>query len=209
MSNELVTTTGLVNNFSAFDRVASQESTGERVKFTKGGLWTAGAAELDITNSIVLADMFGLRVGFLKWKDAKPVDQKVGRVLDGFEARREDLDELDESAWPLGQDGKPQDPWQFGYFLRVENVEDGTSYLWTASSFGARKAIGDISRKFARKRQNPIVRLTASSYKHRNPAFGRIFEPVLEVVEWDETSAAPALAAPAPKAFVDDEAVPF
>jgi hypothetical protein len=90
------------------------------------------------------------------------------------------------ATWVLSNE--PQDPWQHGYYLRLSD-EDDQVYTWSATSTGAKRAIGDLSRQAARKRRDPIVKLMSDSYKHSD--FGKVDIPVLKVASWAEDSAPP------------------
>ena len=69
-------------------------------------------------------------------------------------------------------------------------------YVWTASSAGARGAIGDLAKKFAKKRVNPIVKLSTGSYKHAQ--YGKVQVPVLEIVGWEAPESTPLPPVPGP-----------
>jgi hypothetical protein len=179
------------DQFYAFERVAHQESNGAILKYSKGD-WTANDAE--INGVILTANMIDLCHGWRKWVDKKIVATDIGFVRDNFVPKqRNDLDDLDETKWPVSQNGEPSDPWSWAYYLRLTD-DDGSTYVWAASSAGARGAIGDLANKFSRKRVNPIVKLSSGSYKHAQ--FGKVLVPVLEIVGWDEGR--PPFAPPAP-----------
>ncbi len=181
--------------YTGFERIAAEESSGRIVKFTKDGHWTVGIEEESLDGVTVLADMENLAVGSRKWKDGQIVDMNVGLVRDNFVPKpREKLDDNDKATWPKNSRGEANDPWQFGYYLRLTD-DDGNAYAWTAASSGARRAIGDLSRQYMRKRVNPLVKLGAGSYRHRE--FGKINTPELKVVGWADE--APALPKPTAK----------
>jgi hypothetical protein len=191
------------NPFEAFERVAHQETSGAILKYSKGD-WEANGNVMN--DAVLTAHMIDLCHGWRKWVNAKIVETDIGFVRSGFVPKqRNDLDAFDEGEWPKNQNGEPADPWVWAYYLRFSD-ENGAAYIWAASSTGARGAIGDLSKKFARKRANPIVKLASGSYRHAQ--YGKVLIPVLDVVGWDESDAGtPALAAPAAPAFADD--IPF
>jgi hypothetical protein len=174
--------------FSAFEQVAHQESSGAILKYSKDE-WSA--RDVAMNGVVLTADMIDLCHGWRKWADKKIVASDIGFVRTGFVPKqRNDLDDFDETKWPVSPDGKPSDPWQWAYYLRLTDA-DGSTYVWTANSTGARGCVGDLAKKFARKRAaNPIVRLDSSSYRH--PQYGKVYVPVLEDVGWEES--APPLA---------------
>jgi hypothetical protein len=199
------------NEYSGFDRIAAEETGGRIIKFSKDGHWIAGLDEENLDGCKMLADMDNLAVGWRKWKDSKIVANDVGFVRDNFIPKeRNELDEVNEATWPKNNSGLPNDPWQWAYYLRFID-EDGNIYMWTASSSGARRCIGELSRQYRRKLTNPIVELSAGSYKHRQ--YGKINTPVLKVVDWSDDTPALTDARPKPGAApapVDlDDSIPF
>jgi hypothetical protein len=190
--------------FKAFEKVAQQETNGAILKYNKGD-WEANG---NVMNGTVLtANMIDLCHGWRKWVNAKIVESDIGFIRDGFVPKqRNDLDSFDENERAFNQNGERSDPWVWSYFLRLTD-ENGTAYVWTAGSVGARGAIGTLSKAFAAKRLNPIIKLRSSSYKHAK--FGKVNIPTLEVIGWEDGGAVPALTAP-PAAPVDfEDSIPF
>lgn len=206
--NSLITT----NEYAAFEKVAAEESGGRILKFSKDGHWVVGVDEEKHDGEQMLADVSGLTVGWRKWREGKIVDINMGYVSSGFQPKnREELDDADETAWPKNSRGEVSDPWQFGYHIRLSD-EGGQVYTWSATSAGAKRAIGDLCRQFAHKRTNPFVKLSASNYRHRE--YGKINTPELTVVDWADqeprASAKPALTAvKRDPPTVDFDDVPF
>ena len=209
MSNDIALVDG-TDNFGAFAKIASQESrSGQMLKMGKDGTWTAGASDEAMTGERLLADVIHLVVGWRKWVDNKVVDTDMGFVAEGFTPKsREELDDNDTELWIFNKSGQRQDPWQFGYTLRLTS-SDGQSYIYNATSYGAKGATGDLCSAFARKRVNPYVTLGSSSYRHK--AFGKTYNPMLNIVGWEsDEMALPAQKKPAVLAFdADDMDVPF
>jgi hypothetical protein len=211
MSNSIATNTS--DPYAALAKVAAEESGGAILKFSKGE-WTSGDDTLN--GATMLADMANLMVGWRKWSDNRIVDANIGLAAAGFVPKdRQKLGDLNKDEWPCNNIGQPTDPWQFGYYLRL-SAEDGQVYTWSAASAGARRAVGDLTRQVIRKRQNPLVRLATSNYRHR--VYGKVVVPSLEVVGWSDpdtalappTQAEPVATLSAPKQPVDlDDDVPF
>jgi hypothetical protein len=78
--------------------------------------------------------------------------------------------------------------------------------LYNATSYGGKGAIGDLCAAFARKRINPYVMLSSSSYRHKS--FGKTFNPLLSVVGWENDGAKSLPAKPAAE-LDDDSTIPF
>jgi hypothetical protein len=224
MSTDLIVNSVEEDAYAAFARVGAEENQGlgKILKMAKDGNWFAGPEEEPMTGAVLLADMHNLLVGWRKWVDGKVEASDVGRIMEGFVVkRREELGDDDRELWPFNKSGVQADPWQFGYTLRLAS-EDGEIYLYNATSFGGKGAIGNLCTQFSRRRSNPYVRLTSSSYKHK--LYGRTFNPVLEIGGWEdiETADAPKKALPrgkititsgksvaTPKSNFDDDTIPF
>jgi hypothetical protein len=85
---------------------------------------------------------------------------KVWRKFDGEQAvarhvyhvarrekppEREDLDDWPENEnWPIGEDGKPFDPWVLLYLVPFENPETGEVVIFSTRSVGGRRAVYDV-----------------------------------------------------------------
>jgi len=187
----------VANAFDAFgDTTASSNIVGTLLKFNKGD-WLLGRDQEEVeegTKFVVLMD--DMQVGWQKWMDSKPTEQRFQKITDpSFQhVSRKDLDAQDESEWEIGDDGKPRDPWSATSLVFLKNVgdygEEATLYTLPANSKGLLKAVGELSKIYAAKvRQdpsvNPIVEVGSDSYMHPNKAYGRIKTPTLKVVDWE------------------------
>jgi hypothetical protein len=209
MSNDLTETTGnavaaydadaVANYYQQYgDQASARPIRGKLLKFNKGD-WLAGQDEEEVpTGTRLVALMDELYIGWVHWKDKAPDEQRMGRVVEGFQpARRKDLGDLDEDEWELDSEGRPQDPWTFSNNLLLrpagctEEPDDEDLYTLAVSSRGGLNAIGDLCKVFAkevRRRPNqvPIVELGVDSYVHKE--YGRTKIPVLKVVGWEDRS---------------------
>jgi hypothetical protein len=171
-----------------------------QLKFSKGR-WLAGRDEQDAGGKLLLADLDNLMIGWRRWSDKRITDQAVGLVGEGFKPpRREDLGDMDDRQWERDSNGKPSDPWQFGFYIRLVDPETEEAFAWSATSNGARRVVGDLLNAFVRRRRKhpeactPLIRLAADFYKHKD--FGRVDIPKLEIVEWRASDTPPSLPAP-------------
>jgi hypothetical protein len=97
--------------------------------------------------------------GYVKWIDKKRVDERIGRVADGFiMPLRESLGDTDKSLWEQDAVGQPRDPWFPQWFLPMAAVEDGNRVVFASGSGGGKKAVGRLLRAYADNplRGNPI-----------------------------------------------------
>jgi hypothetical protein len=168
---------------SHFIAVATEAQAQARIlKFVKGKYFV-GEDEVPIGRQYV-AHVLELRRGWVKFKDGKVVDQRIGSVADGFNPpTRDELGDLDKTQWEI-DGGIARDPWRLQYFLVLEDVETGELLTFVTGSHGGRTAIGRLSGQFARNVRNgsPIVKLAASSYRHK--LYGRVDVPEFTVTGW-------------------------
>jgi hypothetical protein len=175
---------------------------GTPIKFSKGK-WLAGRGndEYSADGKMLVADLENLMIGWRQWRDKRIVDQVVGMVADHFKPpQRNDLGDLDESQWERDTSGNPVDPWQLGFFMRLVDEEGDEAFAWSATSNGARRAVGKLVDAFAKRRRKhpnackPLVKLSTDFYRHQS--YGRVDVPLLEIIEWRSSDSAPNLPAP-------------
>jgi hypothetical protein len=143
--------------------------------------------------------------GWVKFVDRRPVEQRVGRVVDGFKVpERDELGDTDETAWPE-EDGRRRDPWAFQSYLPLVDEKTNEMVVFVSGSAGGRRAIAGVCKAASQNPDNglPVVMLGVGSYRHKT--YGRIEEPEFKVVGW--TGAAPTAPEPVVADFSDD--VPF
>ena len=194
--------TGIVKSDDDNPYVAYGESAartriiGKLLKFNKFGEWVAGEESKEIEEDALFAvNMAEFYIGWIKWEDAKPVEQVMGRVMDGFTPpRRSELGDTEREYWPTDNSGSPRDPWQFSNYLVMMDIKTQELYTYATASRGGLQAIGQLSKAYGksmRHRPNefPVVGLGVSSYEHPNKQFGTIKIPTLNIVGWTERQA--------------------
>ena len=71
--------------------------------------------------------------GHVKWENGIIVEERLGRVADGFiPADREELGDTDQAEWENGND-----PWQPQNLLPLEDAQTGEFIVFVTGSFGA------------------------------------------------------------------------
>jgi hypothetical protein len=168
---------------------------GRLLRFKDGDyLYRSGDAEPEVgkdTELVVSVD--SLEHGWIKWIDKRPVERKMGLVVEGFRApTRPELGDMDKDMWPRDErTDKPIDPWQRTVHVvmydrtRDADSEDGL-FTFVTSSHGGRRAIQDLAKQ-AKKHmdQNPVVRLEEDVYTHSKLGY-RIKVPVFKIVSWEQ-----------------------
>src|SRR5258708_1012624 len=189
------------------ESVSSRNIIGQLLKFTKGD-WVGGENEEFPIGKHMIVNMDQLLLGWIRWEDQKPADQRMGLLVEGYQAPPRDHlgygytpgnpdAEPDTSEWELDDNTHaPRDPWQFTYYLVMKDPdiqEEGEGvYTFSTASVGGRTAIADLCKLYGHKRREhdnykkayPVVALKVGSYMHPNKAFGKIKTPALLVIGW-------------------------
>lgn len=194
MSNEMTTaseagalaTTGGYDPYAAYGEKAAATKT--FLKFQKGEyVYGQNDTEL-VAGTQLVANMAGLKAGWQKWQDKKPVQEIMELVASGKALpQRHELGDADQSVWEKDKDGKPQDPWQFTNVLGLKDAKSEEEYTFSTSSRGGIGAIGTLCKEYGKLYRMkpgflPVVELQVDSYKHTD--YGKVFVPVLKLVEW-------------------------
>jgi hypothetical protein len=150
------------------------------------------------------------RQGWVKFIGDEKVDEKIGRVADGFHPpERDELGDTDQGEWEADDDGKLKDPWVFQIYLPLENMKTGERYLFVSSSAGGKIGVEILQARWSRDIKNgvhrglPIIKLATGSFHTRK--YGAIQRPDFPIVSWpDDDIAAPKMKV-VPPSLVGDE----
>lgn len=214
MSNNVPATTNGTENIL----VAAREDAGfdKILKFKKGD-YVIGDKTVPLGTEFI-AHPEGWTKCWIKFEDNKVVERHLYCVARGEKPpEREDLDDQDKSNWREGLDGKPQDPWLQQYLLPLENPTTGEIAVFASSSFGGRRAVGDLCSTWAKRERRgyhgqPQVQLQCGEMPTKK--FGKVRCPEFKIVGWDDCAPGDVIEPAAPTAVnsdsdeMDDE-VPF
>jgi hypothetical protein len=186
------------------DEISARKIVGQLLRFSKGD-WLYGTNKEDLpVGKHLIANMDELLLGWIRWEDQKPADQRMGLLIEGFKAPDRDTlgygyepgtTEPDTSEWEVDEKtGTPRDPWQFTYYLVMKDPDEKDEieriYTFTTASKGGTDCIGDLCKIYGRKRRQgykdfyPVVALKVGHYDHPNKQMGRIKTPHFPVVGW-------------------------
>jgi hypothetical protein len=183
------------NVFAAYGESAGTTSyiVGDLLKFSKGD-WLTGKDNRELADGTKLvAVMDTLAVGWQRWENQRPVEHRMGLLVDGFvPPPREELGDMDEELWERDDTGAPRDRWQLTNYLQFVNPDNQDEvYTFTTSSKGGLSAVAKLCREYGRAREKenredqlPVVMLSTGSYAHRDRSLGRIKFPVLTIIGW-------------------------
>ena len=176
------------------------------LKMDKGnGDWVYGQEETVVEDGSLWAiNPASLTYGYISWDANQQVE---GEVMVSISRPLPDPSALRTQA-PDGQT-TGEHGWQFQQsvdLVCVSGEDVGAECQYKQSSVGARKLFAALTDALAGQLAKgsdaivPIIRMTSDSYKHKK--WGRIFNPLFEIVEWRtlDDSSKPTAAEPAPAA---------
>ena len=192
---------------------AAQEDAGfEKILKFKKGEYFVGEEEI-LLGSEYLAHVVGWTKCWIKFVDGEVAERKIYPVAKGARPPdREDLDDLDESKWEEGLDGKPADPWVYQYLLPLENRSNGELVIFVTSSFGGRRAVADLCQLYTRRMQKmgpgqPIIKLAKADMPTKK--FGKVPRPLFEVIGWDNNPVESSPPAETSSSGDTNDSIPF
>lgn len=153
------------------------------LKLTKGGEWVVGQDEEALEDgTLIYIDPNGFIWGWQCWADT---DLGVQAALLGNE------------VVPMGQPlpERPAKVPENGRQWTVVNglscvLEDGKPLKYSVTSVGGLDLFKELSKQYGaqfrrdRTKMIAVAELQTDSYKHSNKTYGRIYTPVLKIVDW-------------------------
>ena len=163
------------------------------LKFDRGvyRFGPADASEILALGTLLVANMAEMKVGWLKWQDGEVAATDMRRLADGFVVTpREELGDMDEAMWEMGNDNLPKDPWTQTTLLPLKDQATSAEYTFTTSSKGGRAACGSLAGRYGSERHKPenagklpLIKIDEGTYRHRK--LGQVIHfPVFRLVEW-------------------------
>jgi hypothetical protein len=178
--------------------------------------WTKGTEGTDVEEGTTLAALNTV-AAWVKWSAGKPVEYRMRKPGERL-PDRDELGDLDESAWDWGPDGNPKDPWQNTRFVYFVDPTTAEAYTFSTSSWGGRQAVNDLAEQIQRMRfgkpgASPLVELHAAPMTTK---FGKKSKPFFKVVDWhggeprkEDPPPALALAENRAASMALDDEIPF
>ena len=170
------------------------------LKMDKTGHWVFGADQTEVEPDTTWAvNPFSFIHGFIAWGEGEVLAEKMAPVT-------QPLPEID-AAPPNAKKGWEM---QVGFSVKCLSGEDeGMEARYTTTSVGGKRGVQTLAIAIANQVEKdatkpvPIIKLGKEHYVHK--AYGRVYTPVFEVVDWvsmegDAEAAPQAEAAPAAEA---------
>jgi hypothetical protein len=170
------------------DQIAPSGVVGRLIKFSKEGTFITNDDEAEIPDTadfVVLANE--TLVGWIRFNDDAPPDRVTGLLYDGFTpSPREALGDLDQSKWPIGLSGAPEDRWKHQMYLVLQGA-NGELFTFATSSKTGCRAVGNLLKHYDRMAKKypdelPVVRLKVGGFPHKDERVGFVKTPVFVVV---------------------------
>ena len=93
----------------------------------------------------------GTAAAWVRWEKGRPVETRL-RPPGTTMPEREELGSTDETAWEVGPDKRPKDPWQNTRFVYLIDPLTAEAFTFSTSSFGGREAVVNLGDAIARMR---------------------------------------------------------
>lgn len=169
------------------------------LKMDKTGHWVFGADQTEVEDGATWAiNPFSFVHGFIAWGDGEVLGERMVSVA-------EPLPEMDAAP------GGAKNGWQkqVGLSLKCVSGEDeGLECRYATTSVGGMRSVQALAVAIATQvdkdatKPVAIVRLKKDHYQHK--AFGKIYTPVFDIVEWVSMDGNKADEAEAPEAIAEE-----
>ena len=171
-----VTTFNAANMTVALRKVAqAATATYSFLKMEKSGSWVHGAQQTEVPEGTeFLINPATFDHGYVAWDDGEKLGEIIARITDP-------LPELP----PVPAGAKS---WDFQLGFHLASADDGAQFIYRATSVGGKRVIAQVAAAVADRVEAgeaklvPVVTLTSASYKH--PKYGKIYNPLMDVVRW-------------------------
>jgi hypothetical protein len=178
------------NPFEVFGKAVVRRPLFDLLKFNKGDYLRGRYSEETPLGSEWVVVMPSLETGWIEWRESKPVNRFMGRLIEGFVRKpRHEMGQTDQAQWEQDGQGHPRDPFQLTNEVIFVSRDLSEVYLFTTSSKGGIGALGELAGHYgARIRQRPddypVVKLSSSSYAHSDRSIGRVKTPLFPIAAW-------------------------
>jgi hypothetical protein len=127
-------------------------------------------------------------IQFDKSDEGNPPLRVQGLLSDGFKMPpRDSLGDQDKSQWPIGLNGRPEDPWKHQIVPLFQHCASGELYAFLATNPTSRAACHDLMAHCQRRERTgrddyPLVKFKKGGYMRREPPKIWVHKPVFTIV---------------------------
>jgi hypothetical protein len=170
------------DGFAVQEKTSASAIVGRLIKFD-GSNFIVDKSEILPSGTRLVAN--AVVTAWVHWDDKKPVEHLI-TYAGQHHPEREELSDLDESQWPIGLNGEPNDPWKDTRYVHLIDQKSGADYTFITDSIGGRRGVADLKGQVANVRSahptaKPVVVLGPAPWKTR---FGMKLRPNFAIVEW-------------------------
>src|SRR5258708_6260606 len=115
MTNQSISIIQNNDGFSVPEKDGGSVIKGRMIKFNDGQYLIDKTESLPAETKLVAVAVI---TAWVHWADGKPAEHLVTHPGE-MHPEREDLADLDQSKWPLGLNGEPNDPWKDTRYLHL------------------------------------------------------------------------------------------
>jgi hypothetical protein len=165
------------------------------------------------TGTKFVALLHETRKGFIKFNgDGAPPDVRMVRIDEDADIEREELGDNDQTNWPIGLSGEPEDPWKEQYAIpMMRHDAGGELYVYIARGVVAMNSAGDLLGRWRYHPKRaagliPVILIESGTYPSRRFG-GRKPKPVLKIDDWVTRTGEPppAIATPSLSEEMNDK----
>ncbi len=148
-----------------------------------GGYWVYGAKDTEVEEGSKWAiNPMSLQTGYVAWKGGRPVGKKMKSIFNPPLYTEADLHDV----------GAKWDEAVAFDLVCISGEDVGTVCEYSANNYGGKQAFTALLDALMKQSSIdadmivPIVTMTSDSYEHRE--YGKIYNPIFEIVEWGSMS---------------------
>jgi hypothetical protein len=163
------------------------------------GHWVYGASETEVDNDSVWAvNPFSFTHGFIAWGEGEVLGEKMVSVTEPL-PQVEPAPAAAKRGWET----------QVGFSLKCIDGEDkGEEVRYTVTSVGGKRAVQTLAVNIANQvetdQTKPVAVVALSKEHYQHKAYGRIYTPVFDIVQWISLDGEPS--EDTPQEVIEDDA---
>jgi hypothetical protein len=156
----------------------------------KKGAWLLGSDKTKIPDGTKYIALMNLASeGYLRWNEDKTATHRdVGKIAEGWVLPdKETLPDRDPEKWPIGLNGRKEDPWRRCCYLPLVTLDGETIATFATNTSTGVSAFWKFVERYAwlgRKHLGkfPVIQIEASGYEDKR--YGWVDTPSFKIVDW-------------------------
>jgi hypothetical protein len=168
------------------ERAANRVIQGRLIRFTNEAMWVTADDGDELPENLELVAVDIARV-VQKWHDGEPVETRVLAPGQKFPDIKALNDQVPQSEWQEGPDGKPRGPWQAQHLVYLLNQETMDRFTFATGTIGGSIAVRDLADRTKWMRQfrgNAVYPIVSFADVFMSTRFGGRQRPHFIVKRW-------------------------